>query len=65
MKLRFLTEQQLNIIRGKVMGHAATVEEILSVFAHLDDLEYRLDEADNEDILGTEGWRHWVGYPEA
>jgi hypothetical protein len=47
------------------MAGAATPDQILSVFAHLDDLEYKLDEADNEDMLGTEGWRHWVGYPEA
>lgn len=61
----FLTERELNIIRGKAMVNAATVEEILSVFAHLDALEARLDEADEDDYLGPDGWRHWVGLPVA
>jgi hypothetical protein len=60
----FLTEKELNMIRGKVMVGHATALEILSVFHHLDNLEYKLDEADNDDMLGPEGWRHWVGYPE-
>ena len=62
---RFLTARELNIIRGKVLvGHAST-EEILSVFHHLDLLEFALDDADNNDMLGTEGWRHFVGLPDA
>ena len=63
--MSFLAEKELNIIRGKVLVMHATKEELLSVFGHLDSLERRLDEADAEDVLGTEGWRSWVGLPDA
>lgn len=59
--MRFLSEKELNTIRGKAMVGKASVKEILSVFYHLDDLEACLDEADEQDLLGTEGWRHFVG----
>lgn len=65
MKLKFLTDRELNIIRGKVLVGHATRDEMLSVFFHLDMLEHKLDEADGEDALGTEGWRHYFGIPEA
>lgn len=57
----FLTDKELNIIRGKVMVGHATTKEILSVFSHLDEIEYELDKLDLEDALGTEGWRHLIG----
>ncbi len=62
--LKYLTQQQLNTIRGKAsVGHASP-KELLSVFSHYDKLEIALDEADAEDYLGTEGWRHFCGLPE-
>lgn len=60
-----LTEQELNIIRGKVLAGAASQEEILAVFMHYDLVEIKLDEADNDDMLGTQGWRYFVGLPDA
>lgn len=60
-KPRFLTERELNIIRGKAMVGHATPGEILSVFGHLDLLEIELDECDLNDEFGTEGWRHRFG----
>ena len=62
--MKFLTEKELNIIRGKVLVGHATIEEILSVFNHYDMLEAKLDEMDCDDALGTEGWRHSLGLPE-
>lgn len=47
------------------MVGAASPDEILSVFEHLDLLEIELDGADQDDLLGTEGWRHYVGLPDA
>ena len=62
---QFLTEKELNIIRGKdLVGHAST-EEILSVFTHYDALERWLDEVEMADFFGTEGWRHSAGLPDA
>jgi hypothetical protein len=61
----FLTERALNILRGKALVGRVTSEEILAVFGHIDALYDRLDEADQDDYLGTEGWRHWVRLPDA
>jgi len=57
----FLSERELNIIRGKVLVGHANRDEVLSVFAHLDAIENALDEGDDMDMFGTEGWRHWMG----
>lgn len=61
----YLTERQLNIIRGKAMCGKATPKEILSVFEHYDLIEMELDERDGEDYFGTEGWRHAFRLPDA
>jgi hypothetical protein len=61
MKMKLLTDKELNIIRGKVMVGGATIAEILSVFGHLDAMEDKLDELDEQDFMGTEGWRHYLG----
>jgi len=61
----YLTEAQLNTIRGKVLVSRATPKEILSVFAHLDQIEDELSERDDQDFFGTEGWRHAFGLPDA
>lgn len=62
--MKFLTERQLNIIRGKASVGMATTKEILSVFEHLDKLEMALDEKDSEDFFGTDGWRILFGLAE-
>lgn len=60
-----LTEKELNTIRGKAMVGHASVNEILSVFGHLDELEQWLDEKEEDDFFGTQGWRYAAGYPDA
>lgn len=62
---QYLSERELNIIRGKAMVGHASIKEILSVFRHLDELELQLDDFDNDDFFGTEGWRHQFGIPGA
>lgn len=62
---RFLSDQERNIIRGKSLVGAATPQEILSVFGHYDILEEKLNELDDDDFFGTEGWRHFLGLPDA
>lgn len=61
----YLTERQLNFIRGKALVGKASVKEILSVFEHYDLIEMELDERDGEDYFGTEGWRHAFRLPDA
>lgn len=46
-----------------MVGHAAQ-QEILSVFGHLDALEMKLEEFEQDDTFGTEGWRHAFGIPD-
>jgi hypothetical protein len=59
--MKYLTEKELNTIRGTAMVSHATPEEILGVFGHLDALEMKLDEREQDDFFGTEGWRHAFG----
>lgn len=63
-EFRLLSDRELNILRGKAMAGAITPDEALCVLNHLTVLEDKLTEADMDDALGTEGWRHFVGMPE-
>ena len=62
---KLLSDKELNTIRGKAMVGHASVEEIVSVFGHLDSLEMKLDDEMRGDAFGTEGWRHSFGIPGA
>ena len=60
---KLLTEKEIYTIRGKaIVGHA-TPAELMSVFSHYDIIEQKLDESDEDDTFGTEGWRHRFGPP--
>ena len=48
----------LNIIRGKNLVGKATKQDVFVLFEHIDALETLLDETDQDDVFGTEGWRH-------
>ena len=56
-----LSDKELNILRGKAIAGKISEDELLSVFAHIDEMYEILDEADESDTLGTEGWRHYFG----
>ena len=64
-KPRFLSDKELNTIRGKALVGKASVEEIQQVFGHIDTFELKLEDCDNYDRLGTEGWRHSFDHPDA
>jgi hypothetical protein len=64
-KPRLLTEKELNIIRGKAIVGKASPAELMSAFAHWDLIENELDERDEQDYFGTEGWRHAFRLPDA
>jgi hypothetical protein len=55
------TDKTLNIIRGKNLVGKATPEDVTKLFAHIDALEMFLDENEQDDQFGTEGWRHAIG----
>lgn len=58
------SDKTLNIIRGKNLVGKAEKSDIDALFAHIDALEMFLDDADEDDTFGTEGWRHSIGVPE-
>jgi hypothetical protein len=53
--MKFLADNELNMLRGRALTGTITKDEVLSLFGHLDALEMRLVEADYQ----------WVGLPGA
>jgi hypothetical protein len=64
-KPHLLSGKELNTIRGKAIVGAATPQELMQVFGHIDILETKMEELDCDDFFGTEGFRHFLGYPDA
>jgi len=59
MKLR--TESELDMIRGKMLVAAATQKELQDFLTYVSAIEGLLEDADNDDYFGTEGWRSAIG----
>lgn len=57
------TDKTLNIIRGKNLVGKADQADITKLFEHIDALELFLDDNEQDDQFGTEGWRHAIGLP--
>lgn len=53
--------RELDVIRGKMLVSAASVEENHAFLRYVASLESLLDEADLDDYFGTEGWQHHLG----
>lgn len=51
----------VNTIRGKNFVGRATKEDVDKLIEHIDAIEVLLEECDEDDIFGTEGWRHRLG----
>ena len=51
----------INTIRGKNLVARATKSDVDKLLEHIDELEAFLDDRDEDDAFGTEGWRHAVG----
>ncbi len=56
------SEQQINIIRGKILCGAASKKEIEDYLFFVDTLEELVEEASMEDFYGTEGWKFRIGW---
>jgi len=63
--VKLQTARFMNTVRGKATVGKATTEELLLVFGHIDALEEFLDEHEQDDVFGTEGWKHASGHPDA
>jgi len=55
-----MTEQEINIIRGKMLVAAATKEKLHTFLKYVTQLESMVEEASIEDFYGIEGWRRRV-----
>jgi hypothetical protein len=65
---RLLSDRELRVIRGKVLSGVASVDEMLSVFGHIQIIEANLDVLDGwevfqEDEHWRKGWRVAFGIP--
>lgn len=56
--MKTFDEKTMNTIRGKNLVCKTTQVDVDFLFETLDNLERWLDEAECDDIFGTEGWRH-------
>lgn len=59
-----LTRKRLGIIRGRAECGAYSAEMLTAVLDYVDLLEEMLDDGDQMDAFGTEGWRHRAGNDE-
>ena len=55
------SDRVINTIRGKNLVGKASKEVIVLLFEQLDAFEQFLDDWDQDDNFGTEGWRHAIG----
>lgn len=59
-----MTKSEVSFYRGLNAGGKLQPEDAAKVFAHIRILEDLLDEGDQMDAFGTEGWRHRAGCDE-
>lgn len=50
------------MIRGKLLVGATDHAENRQLLSYIAELEILLDDADGDDVWGTEGWRRRVGW---
>ncbi len=55
------TDKTINTIRGKNLVGKAEKADVDKLIEHIDALEMFLDENEQDDQFGTEGWRHAIG----
>lgn len=61
--MTFLSERQYNQAVGKILaGKALEPDEAQHFVATISKLESLLDEADNSDTFGSEGWKHMINW---
>lgn len=54
-------EKTINVIRGKNLVGKADQADVTKLIEHIDALEMFLDDNEQDDQFGTEGWRHAIG----
>ena len=60
-----MTEREYNIAIGKLMGGALVdTDEIMRFIDVLSRFESLLNQTDQDDYFGTQGWRYLMGWEE-
>jgi hypothetical protein len=58
-----MTEKEFNICVGKILaGKSLNEEDAINFVETINEMESMLDDGDQEDFFGTEGWRHVMGW---
>ncbi|MCK5018469.1 MAG: hypothetical protein KAS32_15525 [Candidatus Peribacteraceae bacterium] len=60
--MKVLSEREIDMIRGKMMVGAATLQELQEFLTYTTIIESLVEEASIEDFYGTEGWRYRLGW---
>ena len=60
--MKIKDEQEINIIRGKMLVNAASQEELHDFLRYVCMIEALVEEASDEDFYGTEGFRNRLGW---
>ena len=55
------TREEINIIHGKTIAGTIDLSDVEKLLFYINYLETELDRCDEDDLLGTEGWRHYFG----
>lgn len=59
--MKAYTDKVINVIRGKNLVGKADKSDVDKLIEHIDALEIFLDDNEQDDQFGTEGWRHAIG----
>jgi len=62
MSMKIRPENELNMIRGKMLVNAASQQELHDFLTYVSFIESLVLEASNEDFYGTEGYEHRIGW---
>jgi hypothetical protein len=60
--MKIKSEQEINVIRGKMLVAHATREELHDFLMYVTAIEALVEEASIEDFFGTEGFRRRLGW---
>ncbi len=56
------SEKEINMIRGKMTEGVASVDEILEFLRFVDAMEKMLNDGNDYDVFGTQGWKYHMGW---
>ena len=58
------SEKEINMIRGKMVAECATFNEMMDFLDYVEALEKMLNDGNDYDVFGTQGWKYHLGWEE-